>query len=521
MEILERFVPTYGNYGGPGYSGGGRGEGANFTAPPVDDLDDLFRDHDIAYQNARGTDDIDEADRELVAGISSLPERNSYAHAARLAFLLKRSWWLANNFPRRAQIELELLKAGIESNPGPMKRQRTRPVGRGRVTQQAMKMVESSLSRARISKPARQRVGQGSVSRQLAPLAVGVSRSTYFNISSSNRYKGGITIRAQDRISTISTPGGALSDGIILGFFDVNPQSGFVNTRASAIAAAFDKFHYKWIRLHWAPSKSASTDGQIVLAWEKDVSDHYVSGQEATLTRLMACQGAAQGSVWTQMTAYAEDSSPTVPYYVSRDTAGSDVVDPRLYSQGCVYIAGTSNLPPDATPVALGSLWIEYELELYESSFDPDSGTSKCISTSNTAPATTDAWAEIVVRAAADATGGHAGKHKMVVLPNGKTGYILTRGKYDLHQSHTVCAAAANPFLAPTIVDRKWIDPRRPASTITNRANSTTVAGAGHIRRDRLDIKAEEAWVYGNITAGNALGSGAQVYITQNVAETF
>ena len=41
-------VPTYGNYGGPGYTGGKIG-GRDFSAQPVDDFDAAFRDHDRGY----------------------------------------------------------------------------------------------------------------------------------------------------------------------------------------------------------------------------------------------------------------------------------------------------------------------------------------------------------------------------------------------------------------------------------------------------------------------------------------
>jgi hypothetical protein len=45
-------VPTYGQYGGPNWSGGkivGDDEPGNYSIPPEDDLDELFLDHDRAY----------------------------------------------------------------------------------------------------------------------------------------------------------------------------------------------------------------------------------------------------------------------------------------------------------------------------------------------------------------------------------------------------------------------------------------------------------------------------------------
>jgi hypothetical protein len=68
-------VPSYGNYGGPNYTAGV----VNGTTPeladlnpldvttyPLDPLDWLFWEHDLAYQNATSTSDIAQADVHLV-----------------------------------------------------------------------------------------------------------------------------------------------------------------------------------------------------------------------------------------------------------------------------------------------------------------------------------------------------------------------------------------------------------------------------------------------------------------------
>lgn len=69
--------PTYGNYGGPGYSGGadiGAGETPAPTLLPVDDLDGLFRQHDDAYTPTATPLELANADIRLIEGIRALPE---------------------------------------------------------------------------------------------------------------------------------------------------------------------------------------------------------------------------------------------------------------------------------------------------------------------------------------------------------------------------------------------------------------------------------------------------------------
>lgn len=53
FKLLQRLVPTYGNWGGPGWSGGEWQDDTTKTkwnVQPIDELDRAFREHDMAYQ---------------------------------------------------------------------------------------------------------------------------------------------------------------------------------------------------------------------------------------------------------------------------------------------------------------------------------------------------------------------------------------------------------------------------------------------------------------------------------------
>ena len=75
-ELLIRLIPTYGNWGGPGWSSGryeDNPDETDWSVPPRDSLDALFKEHDRAYQEAIKTlpkyqleGPFDEADRVLV-----------------------------------------------------------------------------------------------------------------------------------------------------------------------------------------------------------------------------------------------------------------------------------------------------------------------------------------------------------------------------------------------------------------------------------------------------------------------
>jgi hypothetical protein len=88
-------VPTYGQYGGPNWSGGevvGDNEPGNYDVPPEDRLDALFRDHDQAYDQP-DTLLRAQADLRLIQAILDQPadevtgEGDLYAGGAVLAML--------------------------------------------------------------------------------------------------------------------------------------------------------------------------------------------------------------------------------------------------------------------------------------------------------------------------------------------------------------------------------------------------------------------------------------------------
>src|SRR5690349_24055730 len=86
-------VPSYGNYGGPHYTGGVIDPGTFVDVAPIDPLDSLFKAHDLAYFTIPSTDTEALAISDLtpIKGIRSLPaselggQAQLYAGGAELA----------------------------------------------------------------------------------------------------------------------------------------------------------------------------------------------------------------------------------------------------------------------------------------------------------------------------------------------------------------------------------------------------------------------------------------------------
>lgn len=75
--LLKAMVPIYGNYTGPGWTGGKRlwsSADTNGNKPPVDRLDELSVIHDKAYERASDSEDIYNADIIYLESVLKLPE---------------------------------------------------------------------------------------------------------------------------------------------------------------------------------------------------------------------------------------------------------------------------------------------------------------------------------------------------------------------------------------------------------------------------------------------------------------
>lgn len=84
----QYLIPKYGNWGGPGWCGGrycNDSSMTDWTVPPMDDMDALFKNHDMLYQ-AGIRHSI--ADGELVRGLHDVGVKGWYANGYRIGALI-------------------------------------------------------------------------------------------------------------------------------------------------------------------------------------------------------------------------------------------------------------------------------------------------------------------------------------------------------------------------------------------------------------------------------------------------
>jgi len=85
----HRLIPTYGNWGGPGWSGGQRGE-PDFSVNAVDSLDRCFYNHDWEYHVSKFEDEYRNADARLIQALWKLdPDPREWSQRPQYRFEAK------------------------------------------------------------------------------------------------------------------------------------------------------------------------------------------------------------------------------------------------------------------------------------------------------------------------------------------------------------------------------------------------------------------------------------------------
>lgn len=84
----QRLIPRYGNWGGPGWSGGKwcPPNETDWSVKPVDNMDAAFARHDMGYQ-APFIRNVD-ADRDLVSDLKAINVRGVWANIYRVGAIL-------------------------------------------------------------------------------------------------------------------------------------------------------------------------------------------------------------------------------------------------------------------------------------------------------------------------------------------------------------------------------------------------------------------------------------------------
>jgi len=279
---------------------------------------------------------------------------------------------------------------GIESNPGPPKKVKTKVVERVVIKTQKPKQKKKGGSQSSRSAPR----GPSFVA---APSGFGMTapqsyfrqssnaqRNTEQDVRGSVRVSGCALLRQPIALLTAASPVASSSFGVLgasptsvayRGYYHLNPNN--IDTRLTAVANCYQFYAFRRIKAYYSPSVSTATKGSLHMAIVKDadtaVNQFGVigapSGNSAgSNSTLMDFDPAVTTTIWNT-------ASVTMTHTGSRlwDTfqAGSDDIDDRIQASLVCLVsnidptgAGTG-VPPASATTTYGYCWLEYDIDFY------------------------------------------------------------------------------------------------------------------------------------------------------------
>jgi len=316
----------HGNYCGPGYGD------PTYSAPAIDKLDSVCKDHDYQYDFG---EDLAEADFQF----------------ARDAFFedpLAATYFVGQGLIRKAG---DFIMG---------KKTKGAKIHAAKQSAKKQTIAQSKSAKKRARKAAR-KGGSGGLNRpnvQSAGLGVNtpmsrLPRGSYRVSGAGNSLRiSGCDFVGRPTIAA-NTPSGAT-----IFTFEINPNN-FINTRLQAMAQLYEKYKFKGIKMHFTANENTAYKGALVHGFLPDPKDELLEGQ-AKINQMLSIVGHVTHKAF-ESAASVYRNPKGAPWLFMQDD-GSDI---RLTTQ-CVYHMVTySPISFDADLSGeLGELEVEYELEL-------------------------------------------------------------------------------------------------------------------------------------------------------------
>jgi hypothetical protein len=156
--------------------------------------------------------------------------------------------------------------------------------------------------------------------------------------------------------------------------YELNPGQQEVFPWLANIASRFEKYKFRRLEVHYHPNCPTSTPGYFAIAIDADPSDQDPTNR----SEMLAMEHAVTGPCWTQMRCKFPLGGNRIRYV---RVGGYPLnTDPRTSDCGKIYISKGDQVFPSG----IGSLWVDYEIELMipQLHIDPPSmSTNRVLST--------------------------------------------------------------------------------------------------------------------------------------------
>lgn len=173
---------------------------------------------------------------------------------------------------------------------------------------------------------------------------------------------GSTVINAKDLLTTV-IGSSTTSIGNALSNIYLSPQT-LSNTRLQMYSAMYERYRFKRFTVHFTPSVSTSTPGQLMIAYDRDISDDTPPNNLDGLRQYSSWPGTFSSPIWSPFRTSFSLQSPQDGLFCSPNG-----VDMRFEYQGQLYVVDVNGNLSNTS--SYGLMFIEYEIEFFEPQLEP------------------------------------------------------------------------------------------------------------------------------------------------------
>lgn len=340
----------YGNFCGPYWSDGKWQESVEPTIPAVDELDEVCREHDMAY--FRGYDLLD-AD---VLFTKHALRQGPTGMAMAVPVFLQASLRAIDILPRitnKHQTHEEMAKQG--NLRGTTKQSKTS--GAANVATKQAKRAAAAKAMFKSRNQQNQTAGM-QMQMSTPPVSYGTSIRPSYTVTERSLDKARLIGR--DFIGTVEG-NGITTFG--LGKSALLSPAYFQSTVLGNLARSFERYRWNRLRVHYVPKVSTAVTGQVIMCSQRSVSEPGLQPESgAFLPRAMSQGNASFGPLWA-------------PNYIDIDCSGEfKLVDPAIHADLDDAIHEELQVYTQVSvQQQVGYLFAEYDISFTEPIFQPHS----------------------------------------------------------------------------------------------------------------------------------------------------
>jgi hypothetical protein len=138
----------------------------------------------------------------------------------------------------------------------------------------------------------------------------------------------------------------------------VNPGNSALFPRLYQLASVFEKYRFHKLVFHYKPISAATRSGTVVMLMETDAVDAAPQDKQQMLNHINSVRTTPWAPV--SLSIKQPDLHPRPQMFIRLPNTPTTDTDRRLDDLGVLYLAQNVD---SGTPIAIGELWVEYDLE--------------------------------------------------------------------------------------------------------------------------------------------------------------